>query len=364
MAPEQRPLELAILIGLPGAGKTSFVHAQLAATHAHVSLDAMRPRRGLRAHQLAVIDQALAAGRSVVVDNVHATVADRVALVDAGRRHGAAAVAYHFDTSVEECLARNRQRAGRARVPEVAIRAAAKRFVPPTLAEGFDRILVVGARAGTFRVSAAGPPHTLFLLSPASTTGERARVLLNERAEFPLARTLRSTRGAPLGDVFAFLSSLYFRGKLTYARTFGRPPSGLCPAFVITPGEGLRDPAELVTYERVRRYDEVRITTSETRYLEPLLRDAGALAQLAGAECRIVLLGSVASSRYVEPLVQVFGDRLLFPSAFVGRGDMSRGGLLLRCVDEGRELAYERVHGAMRHGPRPPRLPARRRRAS
>jgi hypothetical protein len=224
--------------------------------------------------------------------------------------------------------------------------------------------VVVSARADGFRLASEDAAHTIFLLSPASTTGERARVLLNDRADFPLARALRSPNGAPLGDVFAFLSSLYFRGKLTYARTFGRPPAGLPPAFVITPGEGLRDPAEPVTIERVRRYDAVRITTGEARYLRPLLRDADALARLAGAGSRVVLLGSVASSRYVEPLLEVFDDRLLFPSAFVGRGDMSRGGLLLRCVDDREELAYERVRGAMRHGPRPPRLPARRRRAS
>jgi hypothetical protein len=163
----------------------------------------------------------------------------------------------------------------------------------------------------------------------------------------------------PLGEVFSFLSSLYFRGKLAYARTFGRPSAGLSGAFVITPGEGLRDPAEPVTIDRLRRYAEIPVKSSEARYLAPLRRDAEALRALAGERCRIVLLGSVASSRYVEPLLGVFGDRLFFPSAFVGRGDMSRGGLLLRCVREGRELEYIPVAGAERHGPRPPRLPPR-----
>jgi hypothetical protein len=116
-----------------------------------------------------------------------------------------------------------------------------------------------------------------------------------------------------------------------------------------------------VTEAQLRGFDDVRITRTEARYTAPLLRDAAALARLAGADCRIVLLGSVASTRYVEPLVQVFGERLLFPPAFVGRGDMSRGGLLLRCADERRELEYVPVTGAVRHGPRPPRLPPRRR---
>ena len=74
-----------------------------------------------------------------------------------------------------------------------------------------------------------------------------------------------------------------------------------------------------------------------------------------------ILLGSVASSR--EPLLMVFGTRLFFPPAFTGCGDMSRGGLLLRCVDEGRELEYAPLISALRHGPRPPRLPPRPRKA-
>ena len=179
-----------------------------------------------------------------------------------------------------------------------------------------------------------------------------------------MAVKLRSKPGVPLGEVFSFLSSLYFRGKLAYARAFGRPPPGLCGAFVITPGEGLRDPAEPVTIDRLRRYAEVRVKSSEPRYLAPLLRDAKALDRLAGEDSGIVLLGSVASSRYAEPLLAVFGNRLLFPPAFVGRGDMSRGGLLLRCVDDHRELEYAPVSGAERHGPRPPRLSKRARRAT
>ena len=210
--------------------------------------------------------------------------------------------------------------------------------------------------------SASAP--IVFLLSPASTSGKRAGLLLRDGASFPLAQQLRSSAGAALGDVFSFCSSLYFRGKLTYARAFGRPPAGLCGAFVITPGEGLRDAAEPITLARLQRYDEVRIKANEQRYLAPLVRDATALHRLAGPECRVVLLGSIASSRYVEPLVEIFGERLLFPPAFVGRGDMSRGGLLLRCADAGEELDYQPVAGAQRHGPRPAKLPPRRTRRS
>jgi len=355
------PPELVVLVGLPGAGKTTFYRTRFAATHVHVSKDLMRNRRDRQRHQLALIDEALAAGRSVVVDNVNATAADRAALIAAGRRRGAVVVAYVLTTTVAESSRRNRGREGRDRVPEVAIRAAAKRYQPPDPAEGFDRLEVVCAEDGRFTTSPREDP-TIFLLSPASTSGERAALLLDDRASFPLAVRLRTGAGAPLGEVFSFCSSLYFRGKLAYARAFGRPPAGLCGGFVITPGEGLRDPVEAVTIARLRRYAAIRVKPSEPRYLEPLRRDAEALRVLAGGSCRIVLLGSVASERYVEPLLEIFGDRLFFPASFVGRGDMSRGGLLLRCVSERRELDYVPLAGAVRHGPRPPRLPARTRR--
>jgi predicted kinase len=355
--------ELVVLVGLPGAGKTTFYRERFAATHLQVSKDLLRNRRDRQARQLALLDAALAAGRSAVVDNVNATRADRAALIAVARRYGAAVHGYVVDTPAAECLRRNRLRAGRERVPDVAIHAAAKRLEPPTPEEGFDALSRVRAAEGRFEVDAdAGGRSTVFLLSPASTDGERAALLLNGRATFPLALAVRSRAGAPLGEVFSFLSALYFRGKLAYARAFARPPARLCGAFVITPGEGLRDPAEPVTVERLRRWAAVPLRLDEPRYLGPLVRDAQALDTLAGPQCRVVLLGSVASRRYVEPLLGVFGDRLLFPGTFVGRGDMSRGGLLLRAVDARRELDYAPVGGAVLHGPRPPWLAPRPRR--
>jgi len=368
-------VELVILVGLPASGKTSFYRARFEPTHVHVSKDLMRNRRDRQALQLALIDEALAAGRSVVVDNLNATIADRAALIAVARRRGAAVAGYVLDSSRQECLARNSARTGRERVPAVAVHTAAKRMQRPAYEEGFDQLYRVDSagagaiqplRADDFRVvelPAEEPPHaveTIFLLSPASTSGQRAAQLFNSGATFALARQIRSAEGAPLGDVFSFLSSLYFRGKLTYAQTFARPPAGLCGAFVITPGEGLRDPAEPISLTRLERYARVPIKPGERRYLTPLLRDASALAMLAGEPCRIVLLGSIASARYVEPLLEVFGDRLLYPPAFIGRGDMSRGGLLLRCTYDRQELDYAPLTNAVRHGPRPPRLPKRR----
>lgn len=208
----------------------------------------------------------------------------------------------------------------------------------------------------------ARPPRTVFLLSPASLAGDRAAMLLRDRAQFPLARAVRSAAGAPIGEVFSFLSGLYFRGKATYARAFARAPRGTPDALVITAGAGLVPLEEPVNAERLRELAAIPIDERERRYLVPLLRDALALDARCGPRGRVVLLGSIATGKYVEPLHAVFGDRLLFPPAFVGRGDMSRGGLLLRCVDAGVELEYAPIAGAVRHGGRPPRLPPRPRR--
>jgi hypothetical protein len=201
----------------------------------------------------------------------------------------------------------------------------------------------------------------VFLLSPANCSGPRAQMLLAEGARFDLAERLRGPRGAAIGEAFAFISGLYFRGKLAYALEFARPPEPGLPltasgALVITPTAGLRGVETAVTVDAMRRFASVDIAADDPRYRKPLLASARALYEEIGADTDVVLLGSVASAKYVDVLLGVFGERLLFPLDFVGRGDMSRGGLLLRCVRAGEELPYVPVQGAVRHGPRPPRL--------
>ena len=193
-------------------------------------------------------------------------------------------------------------------------------------------------------------------MSPASCSGLRARLVFNPKARFDVAERLRSAEGAPLGDVFTFLSGLYFRGKLTYARRYARPPEGTPGVLIITAGSGLVQADEPVTLRHLERFARVPIDAAEERYRRPLARAARALAQGADG-CEVVLLGSIASGKYVDILGKVFGERLLFPSDFVGRGDMSRGGLLLRRAREGAELEYRPVLGAVRRGHRPPKLP-------
>jgi hypothetical protein len=192
----------------------------------------------------------------------------------------------------------------------------------------------------------------IFLLSPAHCGGERAKLILNERAKFDLARRVR-VGDATIGETFSFLSGLYFRGKLAYARRFGA-------AHVITTNRGLLPPETRVDLDALRAMGTVAIDCEDERYRAPLARDAARLRDSAGPDSQIVLLGSVATAKYVDILLDAFDDRLLFPKEFVGRGDMSRGGLMLRCIDSGKELTYICVRGAIRHGKRPPKLKARR----
>jgi hypothetical protein len=206
------------------------------------------------------------------------------------------------------------------------------------------------------------PSGRIFLLSPANCRGTRARQVLSPRAQFPAATALRSPEGAAIGDVFAFVSGLYFRGKLTYARRFASPPEPGNPVVgpgihVITPNAGLRSSDTMVTMAAFKAFARGDIHADNARYRRPLEASARALATEIGPDCDVVLLGSVASPKYVGVLLDIFGPRLRFPIAFVGRGDMSRGGLLLRQASEGVELEYVGVDGAVLHGKRPPKLP-------
>lgn len=201
----------------------------------------------------------------------------------------------------------------------------------------------------------------IFLLSPANLGGIRARQVMSDAAQFALAQQLRTTQGAMLGEVFSFVSGLYFRGKLAYARRFTRPPDPSDPVaaggiLVITPNAGLRAADVYVTLDSLRASAGEPIDVANVRYRRPLERSARSLLDCVGPDCDVVLLGSIASGKYVELLLPIFGERLLFPSSFVGRGDMSRGGLMLRCVEDGLELDYVPIAGAVRQGKRPPRL--------
>ncbi|MDP3719600.1 MAG: hypothetical protein Q8T13_17705 [Acidobacteriota bacterium] len=192
----------------------------------------------------------------------------------------------------------------------------------------------------------------MFLLSPAYCGGRRAGLALKPESAFPVAQQLRAGT-LELGAAFAFFSGLYFRGKLAYAQAFD--PAGA--TLIITPTRGLMSPRERVTPELIREFAAVDVALDDWRYRGPLERDVKLLARDLPPGAKVVLLGSVSSGKYVDLLLPLLGDRVHYPTAFVGRGDMSRGGLLLRCVNEGAELDYEPLKaGARPRGPRPPKL--------
>jgi hypothetical protein len=197
----------------------------------------------------------------------------------------------------------------------------------------------------------------VFLLSPAYCGGRRAAILLRPGSEIELAVRLRAGV-LTLGEAFSFLSGLYFRGKLMYAQAFGRAPAPETPAtLVITPTRGLVSPDTLVSAELLREFADVDVAADDDRYRVPLERDLRRLATQVPANVRVVLLGSIASDKYVRLLIQALGDRLHYPPTFIGRGDMSRGGLLLRSARASTELDYDVLApGTIRRGQRPPKL--------
>ena len=195
--------------------------------------------------------------------------------------------------------------------------------------------------------------HRIFLLSPAHAGGKRARILTNDQATFPLAERLRR-EGLSIGEAFAFLSGLYFRGKLAYAERFAAPPPRRPGVLVITANRGLLPAQTVVGADDLLSFGAVDIRAEDVRYREPLERDVRRF--VTGPATEVVLLGSVATGKYVDVLLDLLGDRLLFPVDFVGRGDMSRGALLLRAARDGRELEYQPVVGSTRRGPRPRRI--------
>ena len=146
--------ELVIFVGLQASGKSTFFRERFAATHEHVSKDLFRNNKNRNRRQAQLIEASLEEGYPVVVDNTNPTVEDRRALIELGRRFGARIVGYYFDSTVRQCVGRNRERKGKDQVPDVAIFATAKRLVPPSYSEGFDELFRVRLIDSSFEVRA------------------------------------------------------------------------------------------------------------------------------------------------------------------------------------------------------------------
>jgi predicted kinase len=333
-------MEAVILVGIQGSGKTTFYRERFAETYVHISLDVLKTR----AREVELMQSCLAAGKPFVVDNTNVRIAERAVYIAAAKRAGFRVIGYYFQTTLGDALRRNKERTGKAVIPAAGVAGTLKRLEPPTLSEGFDELHLLPER------------RRIFLLSPANCGGIRGGLLLRQGASFDLAMRLTG-EGAPLGEVFEFISGLYFRGKLAYASKFADPPEDIPGTWIITSGQGLIPPDTVVTMAHLQQLAGIPIDAADRRYREPLERACRTLDELAGSNTDYVLLGSVATTKYIEPIHGVFGERLLFPQEFLGRGDMSRGGLLLRCVGAGQQLTYVPLGNLTRHGARPPKLP-------
>jgi hypothetical protein len=185
-----------------------------------------------------------------------------------------------------------------------------------------------------------GGMSRVFLLSPASLNGIRAKQLTSPRAAFQAALQYRSPEGVPIAEAFAFMSALYFRGKIAYARHFASADVPAGGIHVIAPGFGMVEPQWRITEERMKKMRRTDVDLKARNYVKPMRESAAALAAAIADDTEVVLLGSVATGKYVDLLLPVFGSRLRFPRVFAGLGDMSRGGLMLRAVRAGEELEY------------------------
>ena len=197
----------------------------------------------------------------------------------------------------------------------------------------------------SFGMEVENPRPRIFLLSPASTEGLRAQQLTSPQARFGAAERYRSPEGVTIAEAFTFMSSLYFRGKIGYARHFAAPPPELALGtpddgiLVIAPGFGLVPPSWRITPEEMKKLRRTPVDLKSRAYCAPMKKHVEQLRDLAPTAW-VVLLGSVATGKYVDLLLPALGDRLLFPRDFAGAGDMKRGGMMLRAVREDQELAY------------------------
>ncbi len=199
------------------------------------------------------------------------------------------------------------------------------------------------------------PAARIFLLSPAKAGGRRYAILTGDKANFDLALKFRAG-SATLGEIYSFISGLYFRGKMAYVTAFGAAPDSTSNAYVIVPGYGLLPPETVFGPDQLRATADIDVHEDNPRHHDVLLAAATSLDEATGHQRSFVLLGSVASAKYTTALLKVLDQRLLFPAEFVGRGDMSRGAIMLRSAASGQELTYLPVSGAQLRGPRPTKV--------
>jgi hypothetical protein len=191
-------------------------------------------------------------------------------------------------------------------------------------------------------IPAATPLDKVFLLSPANFSGVRAKQLTAPGAKFPAAVAFRSESGVAIEDAFSFMSALYFRGKAAYVRRFAPTPAAIQ---VIAPGFGLVPFGWTIDATRFTKLEKTPVDPASRSYRTPLEQHALSLAESVAPDGKVVLLGSVATGKYIDVLWPVFRERLVFPRCFAGLGDMSRGSIMLKASVSGEELDYVPIDG-------------------
>ena len=145
-------MEAVIFVGVQGSGKTTFYKERFADTHVRISLDMLRTRRRERL----LLDACLQGKQPLVIDNTNPLTSDRARYIGPARAAGFQVAAYYFETSLQDAIRRNNQRAGKKKIPAVAVAGTFKKIQPPTLDEGFDTLYMVTISAGGSFV-VAGP---------------------------------------------------------------------------------------------------------------------------------------------------------------------------------------------------------------
>jgi hypothetical protein len=192
--------------------------------------------------------------------------------------------------------------------------------------------------------------QSVFLLSPAHAGGVKAKLLVSEKSRFETALRFRSREGLSIAEAYSFMSALYFRGKVAYSLRFGSD------YYVIVPGFGLVPLDWKMTPARFDRLKEVEVDPRCAEYTRSLQKTASRVAASIPADCRVVLLGSIATDKYVNVLAPIFKRHLHYPKLFSGRGDMSRGALMLQASRTGQELEYAPVLSKLSCTVRQPKL--------
>lgn len=128
-----------LFIGIQASGKTTFYNRYFKETYEHINLDTLHTRNKERI----AIEQCVAHGKSFVVDNTNPQKIDRESYIRTAKAHNYRIVGCYFKSGISECVSRNENRTGKAKVPACAIAATSNKLELPDYEEGFDKIYYV-----------------------------------------------------------------------------------------------------------------------------------------------------------------------------------------------------------------------------